>query len=202
MSHETQTPADPAAIDSLIEKKVQEALDQRLDAALSRLEQRLTDKPAVSDRITLVVFSGELDRIMTSFVIATGAASMGMSVSMFFTFWGLTAVKKTTILNGKAPLERMMASMLPSNPGGSATSSLNMLGLGPLFFRKMMKDKNVASVEELINLAQELEVRMIACQMSMDVMGTTKDELIDNLEYGGVATYLGDARDSRITLFV
>jgi len=189
---------DDPALESLIEQKV----DERVDRILAELGQRIEGKPVLANRATLVVFSGELDKLMAAFIIATGAVAMGMEVSMYFTFWGLTAVKKQTILSGKAPLEKMMAKMMPGGPGGAATSSLNMLGLGPVFFKKMMKNKNVSSLEDLIALAGEMGVRMIGCQMSMDVMGITQDELIDNLDYGGVATYLGDARDSRVTLFI
>lgn len=172
-------------IDAIVEEKVAESLGTR-----------------ANNRATLIVFSGDMDKLLSAFSIATGAVSMGMEVTMYFTFWGLGALKKTTLYGGKSLTDKMMAVMLPGTVRSVPTSSMNMLGMGPAFFRKVMKDKNVASLPELISLAQELEVRMIACQMAMDVMGIQKDELIEDIEFGGVATYLGEAADSTITLFV
>ena len=190
----------PTAVDdkTLIEH-IERTVDEKLAEALSRLDTAETQS---TNRATLVVFSGDMDRLMAAFIIATGAVSMGMEVSMYFTFWGLTAVKKATVYRGKMTLEKLMSVIMPKGPGGAGTSSLNMLGLGPVFFKHMMKMKNVASLEDLISLAREMGVRMIGCQMSMDVMGIRQDELLDNLDYGGVATYLCDARESRVTLFI
>ncbi len=174
------------------------SLEARLGALESRVEQLAASVP--SDRVTIVVFSNDFDKLFASFVIATGAAAMGSSVSLFFTFWGLTAIKKKTKLRGKRLTEKMVAAMMPAGAGG--TSRMNMFGLGPVFFRSLMKKKKVVSLEDLIALAGEMNVRMVACQMSMDVMGTHADELIEGVEVGGVATYLQDACDSRATLFI
>jgi peroxiredoxin family protein len=149
-----------------------------------------------------VVFSGELDKLLASFIIATGAASMGLQVSMFFTFWGIVALKKTTVYGKKSLLQRLFAALLPSGPEGAGTSRMNWFGLGPCLFKKMMRDHQVEPLAGLIGKARELGVNMVACRMSMDLLGVTEAELIDGVEYGGVAGYLRDASDSRLSLFV
>ncbi len=178
-------------------------------ALLGYIEETVTAKVAeqmaqtkTNNRANIIVFSSDFDKLMAAFVIATGAASMGMEVSMYFAFWGLAALKKKTILKNKSITEKLMALMLPQGPDNIATSKMNMLGIGPAFFRYVMKKKNISTLPELIKLARELEVRMVACQMSMDVMGLKKEELLDGLDYGGVFTYLTDAKDSKITLFI
>ena len=127
---------------------------------------------------------------------------MGMQVSIFFTFWGLVALKRKTVFKGKPISEKMIAAMLPSLPTRVGTSKLNMLGVGPEFFKHVMRGKNIESLPQLIDLAQELDVRFVACEMSMRVMGITAEELREGVELGGVATYLQDAADSRVTLFI
>jgi peroxiredoxin family protein len=139
---------------------------------------------------------------MAAFIIATGAAAMRMNVSMFFTFWGLPLLKKTTIWEGKTVPEKLLATMLPTGPEHAGTSKLHMLGLGPLLLKNMMRQHNVETLPSFMMLTRELEVRLIACQMTMGIMGISKEELLDGLDYGGVVTYLADAGDSRITLFI
>jgi peroxiredoxin family protein len=205
-----QTPSEMAKellwekrLEELVERKVAERFD-RLQASMDQALGQLRVAPAagLADRATIVVFSGDMDRLMAAFVIATGAVAMAMEVSMYFTFWGLTALKKTTRFAGKSIPEKLIAAMLPSGPSQVGTSRLNMLGLGPVFFKMMMQKNHVETLPDLIALARELGVRLIACQMSMGVMGITKEELLDGLDYGGVGTYLGDACDSKITLFI
>src|SRR5215471_19175692 len=189
-------------IEACVERKVSEGL-ARLQASIDQaLAQVQTTSPAPTNRATLVVFSGELDRVMAAFIIATGAAAMGMEVSMFFTFWGLSILKKTTIWEGKTVPEKLLATMLPTGPEHTGTSKLHMLGLGPLLLKKMMRQHNVETLPALMTLARDMGVRLIACQMTMGLMGITKEELQDDLDYGGVVTYLADAGDSRITLFI
>ena len=194
-------------LEQQIDRIVESKLAQRI-AALEAKYQELGDRVGeleenqISDRVTLVVFSGDFDRLMAAFIIATGAAAMGMEVSMYFTFWGLTALKKKTVYSNKNILEKMVSVMMPTGPGKAGTSRLNMLGMGPAFFKQLMKRNNVETLPDLIQLARELDVKMIACLMSMGVMGIKKEELWDDLVYGGVATYLGDATDSKTTLFV
>jgi peroxiredoxin family protein len=190
-------------IEALVERKVSERFSQ-LQATVERTLSELKTPSVVplSDRATLLVFSGDLDRVQAAFVIANAAAAMGQHVSMFFTFWGLPVLKKQTILSGKNLSEKMLSAMLPGGPDRAGISKLNMLGLGSLLLKKMMRDNNVESIPSLIELAREMGVRFIACQTTMGLMGITKEELIDNIDYGGVATYLADASDSRITLFI
>ena len=190
-------------IEALVERKVTEGL-ARLQASIDQAlaQVRTTSTAAPTDRATLLVFSGDLDRVMAAFIIATGAAAMGMEVTMFFTFWGLPILKKTTIWAGKTVPEKLLATMLSTGPQHAGTSKLHMLGLGPLLLKKIMRQQHVETLPALMTLARDMGVRLIACQMSMGIMGITKEELLDDLDYGGVATYLADAGDSRITLFI
>lgn len=178
------------AIRAHVREEVDRALTERADLARA------------SNRVTMVVFSGDLDKVIASLVIATGAAAMGMQVSMFFTFWGLGVLRRSRKLKGKTALTRAMAMLTPAGIRRLGVSKLQMGGAGPHVLRRMMKDKGVASPEELFALAQESGVRMVACTMSMDVLGFGADELVGGIEPGGVAAYLGDASDSRVTLFI
>jgi len=153
-------------------------------------------------RVTMVVFSGELDRHLAALVIATGAAAMGMSVSIFYTFWGLSALKKSRVFKGKTLKERMFAAMTPKGISGLPVSRMNFGGIGRGLLKKMVAEKQVSSIEELFALARDMGVRFIACTMSMEVMGITPGELIDGVELGGVATFLGDASRSKVSLFI
>jgi peroxiredoxin family protein len=173
-----------------------------LEARIAGLEAKLAAVSArvPSDRLTILVFHRDFDKLLTSFILATGAAAMGTEVSMFFTFWGLSAVRKKTKHKKRALSAKMIAAMLPAGTGG--TSQMNMLGIGPAFFSSLMRKKNVASFEDLFALACESGVKMTACQMSMDLMGVDAAELREGVSVGGVATYLADACDSRATLFV
>jgi len=196
----TTNPADRAEVEALVVQEVERRvgdLRRELKEELDALRER-----TVGNRVTVVVFSGDLDRVMAALVIATGAASMGLAVSLFFTFWGLSVVKKERRLAGKNVLEKAFSVMTPAGIGGLGVSKMNFAGAGALMLRKMMKDKDVASVEELFAMAREMGVRMVACTMTMDVMGVREEELIDGMELGGVATYLGDASDSKVTLFI
>lgn len=175
-----------------------------LEEKLQELEKRLTqvEGQVAEDRVALVVFSGDLDRVLASFIIATGAAAMGQQVSMFFTFWGLSVLKKDRQFPGKTLFQKMMALMSPGSSKSLPVSKMNYFGVGAKMLRSMMKKKNVSSLEEMISLARELGVRMIACEMSRDVMGIKESELVDGLECGGVASFLADALKSRTSLFI
>ena len=183
--------ADPSPMPTL-EEKIQD------------LEKRLTqvEGQVAEDRVTLVVFSGDLDRVLASFIIATGAAAMGQQVSMFFTFWGLSVLKKDRQFPGKTLFQKMMALMSPGSSKSLPVSKMNYFGVGAKMLRSMMKQKKVSSLEEMISLARELGVRMTACEMSRDVMGIKESELVDGLECGGVASFLADALKSRTSLFI
>jgi peroxiredoxin family protein len=171
---------------------------------LRDLEKRLAqvEGQVAEDRVALVVFSGDLDRVLAAFVIATGAAAMGQQVSMFFTFWGLSVLKKDSQLAGKTLFQKMMALMSPGSSQSLPVSKMNYFGVGAKMLRFMMQEKNVSSLEEMIALARELGVRMIACEMSRDVMGIKESELVAGLECGGVASFLADSLKSRTSLFI
>lgn len=152
---------------------------------------------------TIIVFDGDLDKVLASFIIANGAAAMGRPVTMFFTFWGLNALRKLRKVRVKKPfVEKMFGFMMPRGTTKLKLSKMNMLGMGTKMMKKVMKSKNVSSLEELIEQALANGVKLVACTMSMDVMGITPEELIDGVELAGVASYLGDAEQSNVNLFV
>ncbi|OCA98884.1 CoA-disulfide reductase [Clostridium beijerinckii] len=152
---------------------------------------------------TLVVFSGDLDKAIASFIIATGAASMGKEVTMFFTFWGLNILKSADKPSvSKDMMEKMFDVMLPAHTGKLPLSQMNMMGMGPAMIKQIMKKHNVDNLETLIKNAIDMGVKVVACSMSMDLMGIKKEEFIDGVEIGGVASYLGATEDSGLNLFI
>jgi peroxiredoxin family protein len=152
---------------------------------------------------TIIVFSGDLDKVLASFIIANGAAAMGRPVTMFFTFWGLTVLRKAEKQPVKKTfMEAMFGAMLPRGDGKLKLSRMNMGGMGTAMMKKIMGDKNVDSLETLIQKAIRQGVKIVACTMSMDVMGIKEEELIDGVELGGVGAYLGDAEESNVNLFI
>ncbi len=152
---------------------------------------------------TIIVFSGDLDKVLASFIIANGAAAMGRPVTMFFTFWGLTALRKAKKQKVKKSfMESMFGAMLPRGSKKLSLSRMNMAGMGTAMMKKIMNDKNVDSLETLIEKAIRQGVKIVACTMSMDVMGIKQEELIDGVELGGVGAYLGDAEESNVNLFI
>jgi peroxiredoxin family protein len=157
-----------------------------------------------TSRKTIILFSGEFDKVMAAFVIANGAAAMDDEVTMFFTFWGLNALRKDAQVptSGKTTLQKMFGAMMPRGPKKLALSHMNFAGVGPKLMAKAMRDQNVMSLPELIASAREQGVKFVACTMSMDVMGLHKEELLDGIEYAGVASYLGDADEANVNLFI
>ena len=156
-----------------------------------------------ADNKTLIVFSDDLDKALASFVIANGAASTGKKVPMFFTFWGLNVIKKQhkpTVT--KDIFGKMFGWMLPTHSGKLKLSKMNMGGAGSWMMRLIMKRKRIDSLESLIQQAIDNGVEMIACTMSMDVMGVQKEELMDNVTLGGVASYLERAEEANVNLFI
>lgn len=163
----------------------------------------LSEHPKVNNGKTIIVFSNDLDKVLASFIIANGAAAMGREVTMFFTFWGLNVLRKSKAPKVKKGLiDKMFGRMMPKGPKKLKLSKMNMAGMGSKMMKKVMKDKNVSSLEELMQQAMENGIKIIACTMSMDIMGIRKEELIDGVEYAGVATYLGSAEESNVNLFV
>ena len=152
---------------------------------------------------TMVIFSGDLDKAIASMIIANGAVSMGRQVTLFFTFWGLNILRKHHKVDVKKNLiERMFGMMMPRGSRRLGLSRMNMGGMGSKMIRDIMKSKNISSLEELIESGMKNGIKMVACQMTMDVMGLKPEELIDGVEIGGVATMLGSSERSDATFFI
>lgn len=155
------------------------------------------------DKKTIIVFSGDLDKAMAAMIIAGGAAAMGNEVTLFFTFWGLNLLRKPEPVPVKKNLlEAMFGWMMPRGARRATLSKMHMGGMGTAMMKHVMKSKNVSSIEELMQQVRDMGVTFIACSMSMDVMGLKKEELIDGIEIGGVATYLGSADEANVNLFI
>lgn len=186
-------------------KLIEIKFDQGIYSAFIRKERRdktVTDAKT-NDSKTMVIFSNDLDKAIASFIIANGAAAMGRKVTMFFTFWGLNILRKSDNTKVKKDLfGKMFGFMMPKGSRKLALSKMNMGGMGAAMIRFIMKKKNVASLEELISQAQANGIELIACNMSMDIMGIKKEELIEGVQIGGVASFLGSAEESDMTLFI
>jgi peroxiredoxin family protein len=196
----TVSAPDVSALEALVRAEVERQLGGlrgELERQIGELRERTPD-----NRATLVVFSGDLDKTMAAFIIATGAAAAGLETSMFFTFWGLSLLKKRGATSKKTFKQKMFSLMTPSDSTRLGTSKMSFFGLGAAMLRTMMKESNVSSLEELIVMARELGVKMTACTMSMDALGLAKEELVSDIEYAGVATFLADASTSRVSLFI
>ena len=155
-----------------------------------------------SQKCTIIVFSGDMDKVFAAFIIATTAAAMGMETTMFFTFWGLKAIQKGNV-TGKGFFGRMLGLMNRGGIDRIGPSRFNFFGLGRWMFKKMMKDQNVASLPEMLQMAIDLDVKMLACLMSMDVMEITQDDLIDEVDdVVGAATMLAEAQESTVQYFI
>lgn len=175
-----------------------------MDAKIADLEKRIATLEAKQpkDQVALVVFSGELDRALAAFIIATGAAASGQKVTLFFTFWGLDILRKDKIYAHKDWMSCMMTLMAPSGASHLPLSKMNFWGVGTKMMAKKMKDKNIASLGDLMKLAQELQVVFVACETTRELMNVHMEELIDGVESGGVGAFLGEALESRMTLFI
>ncbi|MEK6645725.1 MAG: DsrE/DsrF/DrsH-like family protein [Candidatus Firestonebacteria bacterium] len=155
----------------------------------------------MKDKMTIILFSGELDKAIAAFTLATTAAASNMEVSIFFTFWGLNTLKKTTFVPAKPQM--IMQKMLNFMNRGLPLSRLNMFGLGPWMMKKLMKKTKMASLEDLMKLAKQLNVKYIACTTSCSVMGLSKESLISDVnEFAGASTYLAEAKDAKVNLFI
>lgn len=154
-------------------------------------------------RTTIILFSGDYDKTMAAFIIANGAAAYDHEVTIFATFWGLNAFRKQERISvKKGLLEKMFGRMMPRGAEKLALSKMNFMGAGPQMIKRVMKKHNALTPTELMDMAKEQGVKLIACTMTMDLLGLHKDELIDGLEYAGVAAYLGEAAEGNVNLFI
>ena len=154
-------------------------------------------------RTTIVLFSGDYDKAMAAYIIANGAAAYDHEVTIFHTFWGLNALRKEeNVTVNKGLLEKMFAKMMPKGADKMGLSKMNMAGMGPKMIKKVMKKHHAMTLPQLIEMAQEQDVKLVACTMTMDLLGLQKEELLDKIEYAGVAAYLGDAEDGNVNLFI
>ncbi|MBU1156517.1 MAG: DsrE/DsrF/DrsH-like family protein [Proteobacteria bacterium] len=165
-------------------------------------------KPAgvvLENKLSMVVFSGDLDKLLAAMIIATGAAAMGMKVVMFFTFWGTAALRDPKKkVGGKDFMSKMFGWMLPKGRNALKLSQMHMAGMGTAMLKGLMKKKNAPTLDQLFEIAAQLGVEIKVCEMSMDLMGFKHEEIIDypNLDYVGVATFLANSGKSANQLFI
>ncbi len=157
-----------------------------------------------TEGVTIVVFSGDFDRVQAAFNIAVGAASSGRPVTMFFTFWGLDVITRHDARRmGRGPLRTAFRWLKPGGARRLPLSRFNFLGLGPVLMRRLMGQFHMPTVDEMLELSRSLGVRIVACTITMGVMGLDRNDLIEGVDaFAGVATYLRDAESSRVNLFV
>ncbi|MEH7361219.1 DsrE/DsrF/DrsH-like family protein [Priestia megaterium] len=154
-------------------------------------------------RTTIVLFSGDYDKAMAAYIIANGAAAYDHEVTIFHTFWGLNALRKEEMVPVKKGfLEKMFGKMMPRGADKMGLSKMNFAGMGPKMIKNVMKKHNALTLRQLIEMAQEQDVKLVACTMTMDLLGLQEKELLDNIEYAGVAAYLADAEDGNVNLFI
>lgn len=154
-------------------------------------------------KTTIVLFSGDYDKAMAAYIIANGAAAYDHEVTIFHTFWGLNALRKDeNILVKKGFMERMFGKMMPRGADKMGLSKMNFVGFGPKMIKDFMKKHNAMPLPQLIEMAQEQDVKLVACTMTMDLLGLKQEELLDNIEYAGVAAYLADAEEGNVNLFI
>lgn len=174
-----------------------------IEATIEKRTKQAENVTALPDGKTFVVFSGDLDKTIAAFIMANGAAAMGREVTIFFTFWGLNILRRSQKVKVKKSfIEKMFGIMMPRGTKKLGLSRMNMGGAGAKMIRAVMKSKGVSSLEELIQNAIDHGVRLVACQMSMEIMGIKQEELIDGVELGGVATFLGSGEQSNMSLFI
>jgi len=172
---------------------------KELQARVNKLES------GTKDQLSMVVFSGNLDKILAAMIIVTGAAAYDMKVKLFFTFWATAALRDPKKKGkGKNFMEKMFGMMLPKGTGKVKLSNMNMCGMGTSMIKSIMKKHKVASLEEMFKTAAEIGVEINICEMSMNLMGFKKEEMIDypNMTVCGVATFLSDAQESKVQLFI
>ena len=154
-------------------------------------------------RTTIVLFSGDYDKAMAAYIIANGAAAYNHEVTIFHTFWGINALRKQEpVPVKKGFLEKMFAKMMPRGAEKLGLSKMQMLGMGPKMIKHVMNKHNALTLTQLVEMAQEQDIKLVTCTMTMDLLGLQKEELLDGIEYAGVAAYLADAEDGNVNLFI
>ncbi|MEK4080128.1 DsrE/DsrF/DrsH-like family protein [Solibacillus sp. FSL W7-1436] len=154
-------------------------------------------------RTTIVLFSGDYDKAMAAYIIANGAAAYDHEVTIFHTFWGINALRKQEpVAVNKGFLEKMFAKMMPRGAEKLGLSKMQMLGMGPKMIKHVMNKHNALTLTQLIEMAQEQDIKLVTCTMTMDLLGLQKEELLDGIQYAGVAAYLADAEEGNVNLFI
>ena len=154
-------------------------------------------------KTTIVLFSGDYDKAMAAYIIANGAAAYDHEVTIFHTFWGLNALRKDADIQVKKGfMEKIFGRMMPKGADKMGLSKMNFAGFGPKMIKNIMKKHNAMPLPQLIEMAQEQEVKLVACTMTMDLLVLQQEELLDNIEYAGVAAYLADAQEGNVNLFI
>lgn len=180
-----------------------ELIEQQIAELRQQVEAISSNSP--KNKLSMVVFSGDLDKVLASFVIATGAVAMGMEVVMFFTFWATPLLRDKNKKEGdKDLMGKMFGAMLPKGASDLKLSKMNMGGMGTAMMKSLMKKKNVASLEQMMEMAGELGVQIYVCEMSMDLMGFKREEMIEypGMSFCGVAKFLEEAMNSKVQLFI
>ncbi|WP_081430703.1 DsrE/DsrF/DrsH-like family protein [Geobacillus kaustophilus] len=166
------------------------------------LERRQPDTQP-KKKTTIILFSGDYDKAMAAYIIANGAAAYDHDVTIFHTFWGLNALRKeASVPVQKGFLEKMFAKMMPRGADRMGLSRMNFAGIGPKLIKKVIKKHNAMPLPQLIEMAKEQGVKLVACQMTVDLLGLKPEELIDGIEFAGVAAYLADASEGNVNLFI
>ena len=154
-------------------------------------------------KTTIVLFSGDYDKAMAAYIIANGAAAYDHEVTIFHTFWGLNALRKEEkVLVKKGFMEKMFGKMMPRGADKMGLSKMNFAGFGPKMIKDIMKKHNAIPLPQLIEMAQEQDVKLVACTMTMDLLGLKEEELLESIEFAGVAAYLADAEEGNVNLFI
>ncbi|MBA4537737.1 DsrE/DsrF/DrsH-like family protein [Bacillus aquiflavi] len=154
-------------------------------------------------RTTIVLFSGDYDKAMAAYIIANGAATFDHEVTIFHTFWGLNALRKDELIETKKGfIEKIFGKMMPRGADRLGLSKMQYMGLGPKLMKKIMKKHNTMPLPELIEMGKEQGIKLVGCQMTIDLFGLKNEEFIDGVEFGGVAAYLADASEGNVNLFI
>lgn len=170
------------------------------DAVSPCVLSAISPAEATEDKMTILVFNGDFDRVQGALMVALGAAAAGMSVNMYFSFWAVLCLKQRRMYNGKGWLARILTAMMPAGFTNMGTSRMNFCGAGPHVFGAIMRHKNVQGPAELLETARELGVRIVVCPVSMEMMGISNNELLPGTEVGGVASFVEDATRSKVNL--